>query len=165
MKHFYKIREGKVALGAGFNVPAGFTAYDPESVPEEIKLAMDSENPSPAEQLKAKLLSACDHKQSDVLRMILGDKYSPAQLERYKRKYEWAKAGDFSEAENAEIIAKHEGFLVEVDVFIKMIETARMTIADVIDAGELDRAEMLIETVSTLDKTATPEKLAEMLSA
>lgn len=118
------------------------------------------------EQLKAELLrlliQVCDQKQNDAIKLLIGYKATPGQLERYKRKYERALAGAFSAEENAAIIAAHEGFLNSIDNFADMIEYARIHTAGLIDTGELVKAEAIIEQAKAFDSTTTMEQVQSL---
>ncbi len=52
------------------------------------------ENQAKIQNIQISLMELCDRKQSEAQALILGYKATPLQIERYKDKYERAKAGE-----------------------------------------------------------------------
>lgn len=105
------------------------------------------------------LMILCDTKQDEAVKLVLGYKATPYQIERYKDKYERAKAGEWDSATNTEIITNYETYLGNVRAFVDLIEYFRSNVDDLIIAGNLDRANELIELAKGFDETTT---LAEL---
>lgn len=104
-----------------------------------------------AEVLQEKLMILCDGKQEDAYKLMLGYKATPKQIERYKDKYERAKEGEFEDAVNAVIIQKFEVMRSAIRQFTDMIELFRSYVDDLIQSGELDKAEFAIEAGQQFD--------------
>jgi len=171
---------GKVLICTNGKVAAvddhrGKTAYLPDgsstlvtTINLPAKLSLQPPPPSLEQQtmaIQSRLMRVSDAKQAGLLEMLLGYKATPAQIERYKRKYERAKNGEFNPKKNSAIIKKHEAMLAQIDHYVDMIEMAREFVADLIEAGELDKAGKIIDTAEKFDHTTTPEQLKELLNA
>ncbi len=104
---------------------------------------------------KSLLMLLCDKKQSEVQGLILGYKNTPKQLERYKDKYERAKANEWDQATNDSIIANHEAYLGAMRNLVDLIEYFRSKTDDLIIAGDLDKANEVIALAEAFDDKTT----------
>lgn len=116
------------------------------------------------ELVQTELMDLCDQKQSDMQDYLLGYKSTPMQLARYVDKYERAKAGTWSEEENARIIQNHEYYLARLRQFIDLIEAFRMRADDLIIAGELDKLRALFPIAREFGLTTTMEEVEALFN-
>ncbi len=123
------------------------------------------ENQAKIQNIQISLMELCDRKQSEAQALILGYKATPLQIERYKDKYERAKAGEFDEAINTIIIAKHEEYIKAIRNLVDLIEYFRSAVDDLIIAGEFDRASELIQKAESFGATTTLEDIQGLLGA
>jgi len=115
------------------------------------------------EVLANQLMFLADTKQEDAEGLILGYKATPKQIERYKDKYERAKEGEFDDATNQIIIQKFEAMRSAIRQFTDMIEEYRGFVDDLIQAGELDKAEKAIEAGRSFRAETTREDIMKLL--
>ena len=108
------------------------------------------------------LMEMCDTKQEQAQKLILGEKATPLQLKRYDDKYERAKAGEFEDAVNQEIITKYEQARGAIRKFVDLIELFRGAVDDLIKAKEFDKAKALIEAGRGLNASTTPEQIQQL---
>lgn len=111
------------------------------------------------------LISLCDSKQSEAEHLLLAHKATPKQLERYRDKYERAKAGEFSVEENQAIILAHETIRDELRKFADMIELFRQSVEVLIEEGELKKATVIMEAAQLFDATTTQADIEQLLSS
>ena len=116
------------------------------------------------EQLEKQLMRLADTKQESAEALILGYKATPKQIERYKDKYERAKEGEFADEVNAVIIQKFEDVRSDVRQLTDLIEVYRGFVDDLIQAGELDKAEQAIEAGRSFDETTTQDDITNLFS-
>ena len=109
-----------------------------------IKTGFESEDQELKHYMET-LMYLCDSKQEDGLKMILGYKATPLQLERYKDKYERAKRGEFDNAKNRAVIHKFEAMNSSIRQFIDVIEEYRGFVGDLFQAGKLEKVKEAIE--------------------
>jgi len=112
---------------------------------------------------KTSLMTLCDKKQDEVQKLVLGYKATPMQLERYKDKYERAKAGEFDQALNDLIILNHEQYLTTMRNLVDLIEYFRSEVDDMIIAGSLDQANEAITKAELFDETTTLDNAKSLL--
>lgn len=162
----------------GLGLPALSTKVEPPEFAEGEQAVFDAEKetwlvemiPQPAEvevtpeSLKREVVWACDKKQDEVGQMLLGEKFTLGQIKRYELKYDSAKKGEFSDAENAAIIVAHEAYLALFKEKINLIEMARHGISRVIETGDLIRAESLLDTVKEFGADTTKESLVTLFA-
>jgi hypothetical protein len=115
------------------------------------------------QNIQTSLMTLCDKKQDEAQGLILGYKATPLQIERYKDKYERAKAGEFDEATNSIIIQKHEEYIKAIRNLVDLIEYFRSAVDDLIIASELDRAGELIEAGESFGATTKLEDIKALL--
>lgn len=135
------------------------------------KWFMDGNKPLPyiqtdeetSEELLKRLMMLCDTKQIEAQKLILGEKATPLQLQRYDDKYARAKAGEFEDAVNQAIIAKYEQARSAIRNFVDLIELFRGAVDDLIKAQEFDKAKRLIEAGRGLDASTTTEQIQQLL--
>ncbi len=116
-------------------------------------------------RVQKELIELCDRKQSEAQALILGYKATSLQIERYKDKYERAKTGEFDEATNSIIIQKHEEYIKAIRNLVDLIEYFRSAVDDLIIAGELDKANELIQKAESFGATTTLEDIQGLLGA
>lgn len=109
------------------------------------------------------LIALADTKQQDAQKLILGYKATTLQIERYKDKYERAKEGEFDDATNQVIIQKFEYMRSAIRQFTDMIEEYRGFVDDLIQAGELDKAEKAIEAGESFGAETTKADIEALL--
>ncbi len=114
---------------------------------------------------KASLINLCDLKQDNIKTLILGYKNTQKQQERYDNKYQRSlrvradiEANTTSTETNQEIlnnyqtiIAKYEYVKSQIEKFIDLIEDFRTKVDDMIELGELDKANELIALAQNFD--------------
>lgn len=116
-------------------------------------------------ELEQSLMTLCDSKQDEAEHFILGYRATPKQIERYRDKYARAKLGEFSEAENNVIIAKYDAMLAAIRSFVDKIELFRQTVADLIDAGALDKAKAAIAAGQAFDQSTSGADIKQLLAS
>ena len=114
------------------------------------------------EDLEISLITLADNKQEDAEKLILGYKATPKQIERYKDKYERAILGEFDEAD-AIIIQKFEAMRSAIRQFTDMIEEYRGFVDDLIQAGELDKADSAILAGQSFGASTSKEDVMNLL--
>jgi len=119
------------------------------------------------------LISLCDQKQDAVKTMILGYKNTQQQQERYGNKYERAlkvnaniEANTTPTETNQEIltdyqtiIAKYEYAKSQIEKFTDLIEYFRTKVDDMIEAGEIDKANELIALAQNFGADTTQDDI------
>ena len=138
----------------------------------------DGNKPSPKpldeSDIYAKLTALCSSKSQDAKNYIAGIKVTSDQLERYKRKYELAKAfkaGNTDVGNKLQleatlngievdqladlIIAKGDAYQDALDAFNDKIEAFRTRVSDLIKDGELEKADALIEVARGFDASTS----------
>ena len=130
------------------------------SVFKDGKWVEDTE--SRRKSLEERLMQLADHQQSEATRFVLGYKATDKQIERYRDKYERAKAGEWGEATNQDIIKKHEAARAQIRHFVDRIEEYRGFVDDLIQAGKLDKAEKALKVGATLDEKTTEKDLVKI---
>jgi hypothetical protein len=113
--------------------------------------------------LQKALITLCDNKQQQIQEMILGYKATPMQIERYKDKYERAKAGEFDTDTNNIIITKHEQYVSAIRKLVDLIEYFRSAVDDLIVAEQLDKANELIKAAESFGADTTLEEIQGLL--
>lgn len=116
------------------------------------------------ERAENELMLLVDEKQESAYRLILGYKSTTKQIERYKDKYERALQGEFTNAVNAVIISKFEAMRDAIRQFTDLIEYFRGAVDDLIQAGELGKAEKAIEAGKLFDEKTTQKDVKKLLS-
>jgi len=114
------------------------------------------------EGIENSLMTLADSKQEDAERLIFGYKATPKQIERYKDKYERAMAGEFDDATNVVIIQKFEAMRLSIRQFTDMIEDYRGLVDDLIQSGELDKAENAIVAGKSFGATTTKADVSKV---
>ena len=170
------IEHGKIAEIMGANPEGKYhqsLVFVPCTETQQVGDNWDGENffrdEASIEDLKnnlfIRLISLCDTKQVEAERLLLGHKSTPKQLERYRDKYERAKAGEFSSEENSAIVLAHETIRDELRKFADMIEFFRQSVDKLIDDGELKKAEGVMEAAEGFDATTTQADIEQLLSS
>lgn len=116
------------------------------------------------ERVERALMELADFKQESVYRLVLGYKATYQQIERYRDKYVRAKLGDFTDKENAAVIQKFEAARTIVRKFTDMIELFRSAVDDLIQNGELDKAEKALRSGRDFDETTTIADVTALLA-
>ncbi|RLA77501.1 MAG: hypothetical protein DRG78_17295 [Epsilonproteobacteria bacterium] len=161
MKYFYKISPaGNLIKGSGNSVLLGYIEYKIGEEPKEFLVIENTENTKKnLAKTKLSLMTICDNKQDEAEKLILGYKATPKQLQRYKDKFDRATEGEFDEATNKLIISKHNEFLTALRKFVDLIELFRSNVDDIIIAGDLEKANKLIELAEAFDTETTIEDI------
>lgn len=116
------------------------------------------------EDLELDLMTVCDNWQASATKSVLGYKSTVMQIERYKDKYDRAKAGGFGDAVNTAIIEKHETARALMRNYADMIEAYRELVGDMIETDGLIRAEHAIRAGEQFDGSTTQVDIDAALS-
>lgn len=115
--------------------------------------------------LSERLMSLADRKQEEAARLVLGYKATLLQLERYRDKYERARAGEWKPDRNKIIIEKHEAAQAQIRRYVDLIEEYREFVADLIEEGKMDKAEKALEAAASFDEKTTQADIKRMIAA
>jgi len=126
-----------------------------------------------------------DKKTEDAKAYLAGKAYvSPAQQERYDRKYKIAKAYQANPTDDLSALLQPEADVVGVSVadlaamivqmgdqwrqavaaYSVMIDGGRVAVNKLVDAGKLEQAQWLLDQLSTLGADATPADLSALIT-
>ena len=114
------------------------------------------------DKIKRDTMMICDSKQQQAIESLLTYRSTPSQLKRYEDKYQRALNDEFTEKENEEIITNHESYLQQIRVYIDVIESFRKQISDIIDDGEIEKAQKILNSYKSLSVTATQSDINEL---
>ena len=117
------------------------------------------------EDIENNLIQLADSKQEDAYRLVLGYKSTTGQIERYKDKYERAIKGEFTKAKNSAIIAKFNPARDVIRNIVDRIEYFREEVDDLIQDGQLDKAEKAIEAGKSFGDKTTQKDVETLLSS
>lgn len=109
------------------------------------------------------LAAVCDKKYQDASEYIRGiSPYTDIAKGLDRRFYERAQSGELEGGENESVILAHESYLDSLDRYLDMIKIGRREVTQIINGGDLIRAEKIINELQKLGKDATEQDLMSL---
>lgn len=177
------LEAARILYGDSYQDPASGSLYSggevltPEQMQEVTTKAEELEEQVKVEKAYSSLRSACDAKSEDAKNYINGSKVTNEQVARYEEKYYMAKEfkanGSYAAQLQLEaelngltvdaladfIVAKGDEYKEALRVFNARIEAFRVKVQDLIDNGQVDKANDILEVAKGLDSSTTDEDI------
>ena len=185
MNTFYKINEdGTVSIGSGTGIPEGFIKYIKGNEQKELLDILSRDKAQKrVKDTQLALQSLCDTKSIAAKAYINGAKVTVEQLARYEEKYqiaiEYKANGNYADILKLEadlqgltvgaladvIITKGDAYKQALITFNAKIEAFRVQVSKLINAGDIDKANAVIEQAKAFNETTTDAQIIELFNA
>ena len=145
--------------------------YTKESLKEYVK-----------NELKNRLNTLCDEKSQEAIYYVAGSKVSQSQLDRYYDKYKvslaYLKDGSKKEKLQLEadlqgisvddlaklVVKLHDEYVDKIETLNNRIESFRIAVKKIIEAGEIDKAIRLIDKAQKFNANTSDEDVKELFN-
>ena len=110
-----------------------------------------------------KIQKVADDKWQARKKILLQEKGTDAQIERYELLASAAERGEYDNDENAMILAKRDA-LKEAELgFMNMIEVVRKYLNNLVETGQVEKAQQKLEIAKNMGADVTPSDIANFM--